>query len=139
MMMKNKRTVTLLGVICWMEFAAISHARAADAAADTDSPPALEEVVVNAQRREQRLQDVPIAVSAVTGGFLDRIGAEQLQDYFAFVPGVNLASSTLGERGGQNIIIRGVSNARLVGTDASSLSATTGFYLNDIPMTPVDV
>jgi iron complex outermembrane recepter protein len=128
-------------VICGIEFAAISQARAAEAAAaaDADSPPALEEVVVNAQRREQRLQDVPIAVSAVTGRFLDHVGAEGLQDYFGFVPGVNLASSTLGQRGGQNIIIRGVSNARLVGTDASSLSATTGFYLNDIPVTPVDV
>ena len=143
MMMKIKGALTLLSVICWMEFAAISHARAADAAgaaaADTDSPPVLEDVIVTAQRREQRLQDVPIAVSAVSGGFLDRVGAEQLQDYFGFVPGVNLASSTIGERGGQNIIIRGVSNTRLVGTDASSLSATTGFYMNDIPVTPVDV
>jgi iron complex outermembrane recepter protein len=141
MMMKIKGTLILLSAICWMQFAATPHARAADAAAaaDPDSSPVLDEVVVTAQRREQRLQDVPIAVSSVSGGFLDRIGAEQLQDYFAFVPGVNLASSTLGERGGQNIIIRGISNTRLVGTDASSLSATTGFYLNDIPMTPVDV
>ncbi|MCP4414000.1 MAG: TonB-dependent receptor plug domain-containing protein, partial [Gammaproteobacteria bacterium] len=60
------------------------------------------------------------------------------EDYFAFVPSVNAAHNTYGQRGGQNIVIRGVANARLGGTDASSLSSTTGFYLNDVPVTPVD-
>lgn len=108
-------------------------------AQDTESAPLLQEIVVSAQRREQRLQDVPLAVSAVSGSFLKSVGAEGLEDYAAFVPGVNLASAALGERGGQNITLRGISNARLVGTDASSLSATTGFYIDDIPVTPVDV
>lgn len=99
----------------------------------------LEEVVVTATRREERLQDVPLAVSAVTGDTLERIGARGLDDYFLFVPSVALGNNMVGERGGQNIIIRGISNSRTVlTTDASMLSATTGFYLNDIPITPVD-
>ncbi|MBX3693975.1 MAG: TonB-dependent receptor [Steroidobacteraceae bacterium] len=99
----------------------------------------LEEVMVTATRREERLQDVPVAVSAVTGDTLSSIGAKELADYFLFVPSVNLANNQVGERGGQNIVIRGISNSRTVlTTDASMLSATTGFYLNDIPITPVD-
>lgn len=99
----------------------------------------LEEVMVTATRREERLQDVPVAVSAVTGDTLSSIGAKELADYFLFVPSVNLANNQVGERGGQNIVIRGISNSRtVVTTDASMLSATTGFYLNDIPITPVD-
>ena len=45
-------------------------ARAADepnAASPESSAGPLEEVVVTAQRREERLQDVPVAISAVTG------------------------------------------------------------------------
>lgn len=99
----------------------------------------LEEVMVTATRREERLQDVPVAVSAVTGDTLSKLGAKELADYFLFVPSVNLANNQVGERGGQNIVIRGISNSRTVlTTDASMLSATTGFYLNDIPITPVD-
>jgi len=100
---------------------------------------ALEEVMVTATRREERLQDVPVAVSAVSGDTLSRIGAKGLADYYLFVPSVAMGNNMVGERGGQNIIMRGISNSRtIVTTDASMLSATTGFYLNDIPITPVD-
>ena len=98
----------------------------------------LEEITVTAQRRAQSLQDVAAAVSAISGKTVEDIGAEELADYFGFVPSVNAAHNSYGERGGQNIVIRGVANARLGGTDASSMSSTTGFYLNDVPVTPVD-
>jgi iron complex outermembrane receptor protein len=96
------------------------------------------ETIVVVARREQTMQEVPVAVSAMSGQNLDDLGAEGLGDYFAFVPSVNAAHNTYGQRGGQNIVIRGVANARLGGTDASSMSSTTGFYLNDVPVTPVD-
>jgi outer membrane receptor protein involved in Fe transport len=96
------------------------------------------EIIVVVARREQSMQEVPVAVSALSGAALEDLGAEGLGDYFAFIPSVNAAHNTYGQRGGQNIIIRGVANGRLAGTDASSMSATTGFYLNDVPVTPVD-
>jgi outer membrane receptor protein involved in Fe transport len=99
----------------------------------------LEEIVVTATRREERLQDVPIAVSAMSGDSLNKAGAKELADYYLYVPSMNAAHNMVGERGGQNIIIRGISNSRVISTnDSSMLSATTGFYLNDIPITPVD-
>lgn len=98
----------------------------------------LEEIVVTASRRTESLQDTSISMSALTGGFLNKVGATTLDDYMGYVPSVNAASNTAGERGGLNILIRGISNTRIALGDASLLTATTGFYLNDIPITAID-
>jgi len=104
----------------------------AEPAADEDRR-TLEEIVVTATRREASLQDVGVSVSALSNNFLDEIGANDLNDFFGFVPSVNAASNTIGERGGLNIVIRGISNSRISsGNDSSSLTATTGYYINDI-------
>ena len=110
----------------------------ANAAEDDGTYSGLEEIIVTASRREESLQDASLAVSALSGSMLEDLGAQNLGDYFGFVPSVNAAHNTYGQRGGQNIVIRGIANARLGGTDASLLSSTTGFYLNDVPITPVD-
>ncbi len=54
---------------------------------------ALEEIVVTAQRREQSLQDVPIAVSAVDADTLKQNGLTGLQDLSNIVSGVKLGNS----------------------------------------------
>lgn len=64
----------------------------------------LEEVVVTAQRREERLQDVPISIAVVTADDIDRRGLVSGADYLRGVPGVNQTSSGYGE----NITIRGI-------------------------------
>lgn len=98
----------------------------------------LEEIIVTASRRTESLQDASVSISAMTGDFLNSVGALTLDDYMGYVPSVNAASNTAGERGGLNILIRGISNTRIALGDASLLTATTGFYLNDIPITAVD-
>ena len=47
-----------------------------------------EEIVVTAQKRSERLQDVPFGISAITNNDLERSGANTAQDYLAEVPGV---------------------------------------------------
>ena len=91
---------------------------AAYAAADDDS---LEEIVVTAQKREQKLQDVPISVSAVSGADLDSSGAHDFRDILLSIPGLSYSGT---EPGQSNYSIRGVS------TGASS--PTTGLYLDDV-------
>jgi iron complex outermembrane receptor protein len=98
----------------------------------------LEEIVVTSEKREESLQKVPVSVTALSGDYLNQIGANELNDYFKFVPGVNYAPAATGDRGGQNIVIRGVSNTRLTGVDASASASTTSFYLNEIPVTLID-
>jgi outer membrane receptor protein involved in Fe transport len=87
-------------------------------AADEDT---LAEIVVTAQKREQKLQDVPISVSAVSGADLDSAGAHDFRDILLSIPGLSYSGT---EPGQSNYSIRGVS------TGASS--PTTGLYLDDV-------
>jgi iron complex outermembrane receptor protein len=65
-----------------------SIATGSSASLTTDSGGVLEEVVVTAQRRDERLVDVPISISSVTGGKLQRDGISSLFDVAQEVPGL---------------------------------------------------
>ena len=52
---------------------------------------ALETIVVTAQKKEERLQDVPIAVTAVTGETLEREQINLVKDVAALTPGLNIS------------------------------------------------
>ncbi|MPT46984.1 MAG: TonB-dependent receptor [Sphingobium sp.] len=80
-------------------------------------------IMVTAQKREQRLQDVPMAISALTGEALKTIGATNFEDFARTVPGLDF--SNLGA--GQNrITIRGVSTFSGV--------SVVGIYLDESPV-----
>ncbi len=66
----------------------------------------LDEIIVTAQKREQAVQDVGIAITAFTGDQLRAFGIERSVDIAAFSPGVH----TSGNIAGQNtqFAIRGV-------------------------------
>ena len=64
----------------------------------------LEEIVVTAQRREENLQDVPIAVTVVTGEVIEEGGFADLEDLSSFLPNVTINDGFQG----QAITIRGV-------------------------------
>jgi iron complex outermembrane recepter protein len=86
--------------------------------------PKLSEVVVTAEKRSERLQDVPIPVSAIsTEGLLDN-NETRLADYFAKIPGVNFTSNV---RGAPVIAIRGLAT----GTDL--VNPTVGIVIDDVP------
>lgn len=70
---------------------------------------ALEEVIVTAQRRSERLQDVGISLVAHTGDDLKLQGVMSTTDIANLSPGINL-SGTLGGQGVQ-FSIRGVTQA----------------------------
>ncbi|MHA7817200.1 MAG: TonB-dependent receptor [Pseudohaliea sp.] len=57
----------------------------------------LEEVVVTAQYRQERLQDVPVAVTAFTAEDIARAGIENTQDFINLTPNITMDDSfTLG-------------------------------------------
>ena len=65
-----------LGLIAWASLVSLPVVTVAlgaeEPAADPGAgAPTLEEVVVTAQKREERLQDVPVAISAVSGEDLE--------------------------------------------------------------------
>src|SRR6185437_1892996 len=116
---------------------AAAPARADDATGDKVQ--SLGQIVVTAERRKELEQKVPVSVMVLSGHDLARLGAYNLNQYFKDVPGMNYAPTATGDRGGANIVIRGVSNTRTAGVDAAASANTTSFYLNDIPVTPIDL
>jgi iron complex outermembrane receptor protein len=83
-----------------------------------------DEIVVTAQKREERLQDVPISISVVGGEQMQQSGASQLADYAAYVPGFQVDNA--GSPGRSTLSLRGVAP---IGP-----SATVGIYLDDAPI-----
>lgn len=64
----------------------------------------LEEIVVTATRREENLQDVPIAVTVVTGEVIEEGGFADLEDLSSFLPNITINDGFQG----QAITVRGV-------------------------------
>ena len=82
----------------------------------------IEELVVTAERREQSLQDVPVAISAFTSERRDLIGINTVQDMTNFTPGLNYSSAT------DRISLRGV--GRL--TNAHPIDTAVATYSDNI-------
>ena len=97
------------------------------------APPSdsLEEVIVTAQRRSEKLQEVPISMSAISGATLENLGAKKFNDYAGSIP--NLAIGT-GAGAGGNGSAFGVSSTRAVAIRGVAGNNTTAFYLNDTPV-----
>ena len=83
----------------------------------------LEEIVVTARKETERLQDVPISITALSEQTLQRSGAETLADIGREVPGLNVVSNGPGQN---QIFIRGVSS--------SAGTPTVGYYIDDTPI-----
>jgi iron complex outermembrane recepter protein len=73
---------------------AISALVAATACCALTAQAQLEEVVVTAQKREQSLQDVPMAVSAISGAALNDAGVQTVEDLARLVPSLEVQSTT---------------------------------------------
>jgi iron complex outermembrane receptor protein len=86
---------------------AVSPVRAATP--DTAAAPVLEEIIVTAQKRVQSLQDVPVAVTAVTAAALDQAQVRDLRELQRLVPSLVV---TQADSSAQTVFaIRGLSTS----------------------------
>lgn len=88
---------------------------------------ALEEVIVQAQRRSQSVNDVPIAVTAISSDQISAKGITDTRDLHGFVPGLIVSRSAQGAP---------VYTLRGVGFNDASVFATptTAVYVDEINM-----
>jgi len=87
----------------------------------------LEEVVVTAQKKSERIQDVPVPITVLDTQLLAENDQNRIQDYFATVPGLNLHTSPGTPGGGRQFLsIRGLS------TTAYS-TPTVAVLIDDVP------
>ena len=87
----------------------------------------IEELVVTAQKKEEALQDVPIAVSAFDQNALEKSKIDGGPNLVLAVPNVNFSK---GNFTGYNFQIRGI-GSKLV---SASGDAGTGIHLNNAPL-----
>ncbi len=64
-------------------------------------------IVVTAQKFEQKLVDVPITISAVTGDRIRELGVSDLDELSAYVPGLNIQEQSANNPG---VVIRGITS-----------------------------
>ena len=93
----------------------------------TVSAAAIEEVVVTAQRVEESLQDVPIAVSAFTGAMMEDKQIISPSDLQLNAPNVSYTDTNFG---GSSFSIRGIGRLVISGSGESGVS----IHQNDIPV-----
>jgi len=87
----------------------------------------IEEIVVTAQKREENLQDVPIAISAFSGETLNNLGITDTRDLSRLVPGFNANES------GRNTTLF---TLRGVGFSDTTYTATNtvGVYIDEVSL-----
>jgi iron complex outermembrane receptor protein len=127
----NHRVYCAVAAILGAHAAATNAAAPAEATAEGEQSLALAEVVVTAQRRSENVQDVPIAIQALTSETLSQLNVQTFDDYVKYVPSVSFKSNGPGQ---SVIYMRGLSSGAAAG--AQSTGTTSGFpnvaiYLDD--------
>jgi outer membrane receptor protein involved in Fe transport len=124
----NMRDVWFTAIIA----AIACSARAADTALDqransADQASGLQEIVVTAEKRGERLQDVPISITALTGSELDQSSVQGVSEALRHVPGV--AAFEGFEGGGTQVVVRGVTASNFLYAGPSPIA----YYLDAVP------
>ena len=148
--MRAIRTTLLMSAASGLALAAgllcANAALAADAApAVTPADDPVEELVVTAQKREQKTLDVPIALTAYSGSMLDKLGVQEFDKLSAFVPGFLVQNQSPNNPG---FVMRGITSDSGDATteprvsvfqDGVSISKSRGSYIELFDLQRIEV
>lgn len=131
--MTNKHALlSTCAVFGFVLAAGAAAAQTAPAAPPTNGPAAgapsgaVGEVVVTAQKRSQRLQDVPVVVNVINSRQLEAAGVETLKDITTLTPGLNATTNASGAT--TTVRIRGVGTV----ADNAGLEDGVGVYIDNV-------
>lgn len=105
----------------------VAAAQDAPATAESDRATAIQEVTVTAQKREENLQDTPIAISAFSAEDLEVHKASNFMDIAAYTPNFT-AVNTTGSNNNVAASIRGIFSQE----PALAQEPKVGFYLDGV-------
>ena len=108
---------------------AVALAAQAEGEAASAAQGGLEEIVVTATRREERLQDVPISVVAFDQSKLDEQGVKSIDDLARVSPGFNLQRNGAAYSYNDEF-----TDVNIRGVDSTAGTSTTGIYIDDTPI-----
>ena len=110
-----------------------------------DQTGGVEEVIVTAQKREQKSLDVPMALTAYNHKFLDSIGIQEFDKLSLFVPGFEVQNQSVNDPG---FVMRGVTSDSGEATqeprvsvfqDGVSISKSRGSYVELFDVDRIEV
>jgi outer membrane receptor protein involved in Fe transport len=112
----------------WCGFAIGAVLLAANAVpAFADDNGQIQEIVVTAEKRAESVQNVPLAVSALTGDQLTQMGAVRFEDFALSAPSVSFIDEGPVH---DKVVMRGISS----GTSFDAQTPSTGYYIDDVPV-----
>ncbi|HTV98624.1 MAG TPA: TonB-dependent receptor [Steroidobacteraceae bacterium] len=117
-----------LGLVSGLGFLSAAAAAGDDAATGTGG---LEEIVVTATRRAERLQDVAVSATAFTQEKLDVEGLRSIDDLTRLTPGVTFQRDATTSAGNFN---DEDSDINIRGIDSTAGTSTVGIYIDDTPI-----
>ena len=88
----------------------------------------LDEIIVTATRRAERLQDVSESISAFDANAISMRGLQQMDDIVKYIPGMSIAQR---EPGGTTLVFRGVASSGI----AFGAVSSSALYLDEQPIT----
>jgi iron complex outermembrane receptor protein len=92
--------------------------------ANSENSSRLEEILVTAQKRSERIQDVPVPLTVLKADTLAATGQALIRDYFTSVPGLTVTS---GRSPGTNTLLT------IRGVNSGGSSPTVGILIDDVP------
>jgi outer membrane receptor protein involved in Fe transport len=105
---------------------ASAPAQAQDGVPQAEEEPYSDTIIVTATKREQTLQDVPVAVSVTTGATLERAQIRDLKDLQSVVP--SLRVNQLQSSANTNFYIRGFGN----GANNAGIEPSVGLFIDGV-------
>ncbi len=124
---RTKLHIALTGLLTSTALGVAMPAMAQDAAEDDSDV-----IVVTAQKREQNLQDVPVAITAIGTEKLEQLQVKEFSDVVKFLPSVTIQQ---GGPGFAQVYFRGVASGENANHSASL--PTVGTYLDELPITTI--
>ena len=121
-MHRSPHAPSCLALVLALSLAAAPPAHADDAPQSASSTSPVQEVVVTAQKREEKLHDVPMGISAITS---EELSSEQIVDFADLeskVPGLSV-----------ELIAPGEDRLTLRGENVGGVGSTVTTYLDDTP------
>ncbi|KRA81661.1 TonB-dependent receptor [Altererythrobacter sp. Root672] len=136
MRLRSAKTTRRLAIslLAGSSLAAVTPAAAQDEPGAAEAPASSggNVIIVTAQKREQNLQDVPIAITALGNEQLSNLQVSSIEDAVRFLPSVTI--QTLGP-GFSQLYFRGVASGENANHSASL--PTVGTYLDEMPVTTI--
>src|SRR5450631_4188626 len=116
----SKLSYTIAAILGGGAFGSAVAANSTDTNSASDQ---IQEITVTAQRRTENIQNVPIAIQALTGETLTQLNVTTFDDLIKYLPNVTSANNGPGQN---EIFMRGLS----AGAQPSQGSGSTGLWPN---------